>query len=103
MLSHPFFQYFLNRFDIHLAGIIEVIPGKEPSPRELMKIIKKVKRENVKAIFTHPQLPDRAAESVAEAAGIKVYELDPIGGVTGRVTYNELLLYNTRILFEALK
>ena len=62
-----------------------------------------VKKEKVKAIFTHPQLPDRAAKLLAEASGIRVYQLDPIGGVEGTETYEQLLLYNTEVLKEALK
>lgn len=103
MLSHPFFQYFLKRFGLRLVDIIEIIPGKEPTPRQIKDIIQQVQRENVKAIFDHPQLPDRAAKLVAEAAGLKVYELDPLGGVSGRQTYDELLLYNVQVLLEALQ
>ena len=103
MLSHPFFQYFLKRYGFHVAGMIEKIPGREPSPKDIKEIIQQVNREKVQAIFTHPQLPDRASKLVAEATGIKVYELDPLGGVAGRQTYDELLMYNAKIVFEALQ
>jgi len=103
MLSHPFFRYFLNRFGLKLVGLIEPIPGREPTPKEIKNMVELVKKEKVKAIFTHPQLADRAAKLVAEASGIKVFQLDPIGGVKGRETYDELLLYNLKILLEALR
>lgn len=103
MISHPFFQYFFKRYDIHLVGIVEAIPGKEPTPRQLKGYIEQVKRQQVKAIFDHVQLPDRAAKLVAEATGIKICQLDPLGGVAGRKGYDELLLYNARLILEALR
>jgi zinc transport system substrate-binding protein len=103
MLSHPFFGYYFKRFGIKLVGLTEKSPGKEPTPKELKTLIETVNEENVKAIFCHIQLPDRSAKLVGEAAKVKVFELDPIGGVNGRKTYKEMLLYNTEILLKALK
>ncbi len=103
MISHPFFQYFFRRYDIHLVGMVEAIPGKEPTPRQLKGYIERVKQQRVKAIFDHLQLPDRAAKLVAEAAGIRICQLDPLGGVMGRQSYEELLLYNARLILEALR
>jgi zinc transport system substrate-binding protein len=103
MISHPFFQYFFKRYGIELIGIIEKNPGREPTPKDIKALIDLVKRENVKAIFDHTQLPDRAAKIIAESTGIKNYHLDPIGGVPGRQSYEELLLYNTKIILEALR
>ncbi len=103
ILSHPFFQYFLKRFNFKLAGIIEPIPGKEPTPKELKVLIDIVLKNGVKAIFTHIQLPDNAAHLLSESTGIKVRTLDPVGGVEGRNSYYEILMYNTSIIFKALR
>jgi len=54
-------------------------------------------------VLTEPQLARRPAEVVAEAAGVRCYEMDPLGGVPGRETYSELLRYNARVLVEALQ
>jgi zinc transport system substrate-binding protein len=103
MLSHPFFCYFFHRFQIPLVDEIEKIPGKEPTPRELKALIDVIQEHQVKAIFNHAQLPDRAARVIAEASGVPVVELDPLGGRPGRMTYFELLQFNANILLEALK
>jgi zinc transport system substrate-binding protein len=103
MISHPFFQYFFKRYGIELIGVIEKNPGREPTPREIKGFIEQIKHENVKAIFDHTQLPDRAAKIIAESTGIKVYHLDPIGGVPGRQSYDDLILYNANIILEALR
>ncbi|MCI0496319.1 metal ABC transporter substrate-binding protein [candidate division KSB1 bacterium] len=103
MISHPFFQYFFQRYGINLVGIIEATPGKEPTPKQLKGYIEQVEQKQVKAIFDHIQLPDRASKLVAEAAGLKVCHLDPLGGVSGRQSYDELLLYNAKLILEALQ
>jgi ABC-type Zn uptake system ZnuABC Zn-binding protein ZnuA len=103
MLSHPFFAYFLNRFNFKIESLIEPIPGKEPTAKDLKKLIDIAIQTNVAAIFIHSQLPEKAAEIVSESAGIKIYTLDPIGGVEGKITYDELLLYNTEIILKALR
>jgi len=102
-LSHPFFQYYLKRFGFKTAGIIEVNPGTEPTPRELKFFIDVSQKENVRAVLAQVQLSDRPAKLVAEAAHISLIVLDPLGGFPGRQTYSELLLYNTRLLIEGLE
>jgi ABC-type Zn uptake system ZnuABC Zn-binding protein ZnuA len=103
VLFHPSFQYLIHRYGLELAGVVEPSPGKEPTPRRLEHIVQLVRRRGVKAVFGEPQLPRRAAENVAEAAGVKLFLLDPMGGVPGRLTYAELLNYNARVLVEALQ
>jgi zinc transport system substrate-binding protein len=101
LLAHPFFQYYLKRFGFDLIGTIETIPGSEPTPRELKGIIDLAKQQHLKVILTQPQISDRPAQLIAEATGAKIVQLDPIGGVPGRETYDELLLYNTTMLLES--
>jgi zinc transport system substrate-binding protein len=103
LLFHPSFLYLLNRYDLEFAGTIEPFPGREPSPRALHELIKKVRNHDIKAVFTEPQLSPRPAQVVAESAGLKLYELDPNGGIEGRRTYEELILYNARTLATALR
>jgi zinc transport system substrate-binding protein len=102
-LSHPFFQYYLKRFGFKLAGIIEINPGTEPTPRELKYFIDLSRKENVRAVLAQVQLSDRPAKLVAEAADIVLIVLDPLGGFPGRETYSELLRYNTRLLLKGLE
>lgn len=103
MMSHPFYQYFLKRYGILIAGVVESIPGKESTPKELQGMIKLAKEEDVKAILTLPQSPDRPAQIISESTGIDIYELDPIGGVDGVKTYFDMIRHNTKILIEALQ
>ena len=100
--SHPFFQYFLKRYGFKISGIIEEIPGKEPTPKVIQRIIAAVDKSNIRAVLTHPQLSDRTAQMISESTGIKIIELDPLGGTEGRIRYTDLLMHNARQLKEVL-
>jgi ABC-type Zn uptake system ZnuABC Zn-binding protein ZnuA len=103
LLAQPFFQYYLSRFGINLAGIIEPIPGKEPTAKDIEEMIRVVREKEVTAVLVNEQLSDRAALLISESTGIPVIALDPIGGRTGRSTYNELMAYNTHQLLKLIK
>jgi zinc transport system substrate-binding protein len=54
-----------------------------------------ISEHNVKAIFTEPQLPTAAADTISEETGLPIVVIDPIGGYEGRGTYFDLIRYNT--------
>ncbi len=103
VLLHASFQYLLRRHGLVLAAVVEPSPGKEPTPRELQRIVREMRAKDVRAVFGEPQLPRRPVQVLAEAAGVRASELDPMGGVDGRRTYAELIDYNVRALVEALR
>lgn len=102
LLFHPSFNYLFSRYNLRSAGVVIEAPGREPSPKFLFMLVKRIKEEKIRALFTEPQLAAQPAQVLAESAGIPVYELDPIGGVSGRESYPGLLLYNGVTLAKAL-
>jgi len=102
-LSQPFFQYFLARYGLRVVDIVEPLPAKEPSPRQVSRQIETLQTDGARILFTQAQLPDRSARAVAEGASIPILALDPIGGVDGRSTYPDLLLYNARRMLAELE
>ncbi|HPI19950.1 MAG TPA: metal ABC transporter substrate-binding protein [Candidatus Kapabacteria bacterium] len=103
LLFHPSFRYMLKRYNLNYAGAIELSPGKEASPRYLANLIEKIKKSGTKAIFSEPQLPDKPAKVISEATGLNIFILDPNGGIEGRNSYWDLILYNARTLKQALE
>lgn len=99
---HAGLQYFLARYGLTFGGVIELLPGREPSPTHLATLVQSIKSAGARAIFTEPNLARQPAEILAREAGLPLFELDPIGGTPGRVTYREMMLYNARTLAEAL-
>lgn len=102
ILTHPFFQYFLKRFGLKLAAIIEPLPGTEPSPRDVMEVVNLVRDEKIKLILAHPIHSKRPAELVAESTDCSIIELDPLGGTEGRKGYANLIRFNADQIQRAL-
>jgi zinc transport system substrate-binding protein len=73
---HPSFGYFLDEFGIHQEAV--EIGGKEPGPRDLNRLVAKIKEEHAVAIFVQPQFPVTAAKNLASATGAELIELDPL-------------------------
>ena len=99
---HPSLNYLLARYGLENAGAVEPAPGREASPRYLQQVVATLRSHRIRALFTEPQLSPRPAEAVAEASGLPLFQLDPLGGVPGRRTYAELIRYNAQTLREAL-
>ncbi|MDX9914731.1 MAG: zinc ABC transporter substrate-binding protein [Sphaerochaeta sp.] len=73
---HPSFGYFLDSFGI-VQEAVET-GGKEPTAKDLERLITAAKAEGAKAIFVQKQFPAVSAQRVAQAVGAKVVALDPL-------------------------
>lgn len=103
---HESFPYFAKEFNLNIVAVIEREPGSEPSAGEIADTIETIKRTGVKALFAEPQYSPKAAESIANQTGAKVYTLDPIvtGSNDGDVDgYIKKMEQNLKSLVEALK
>lgn len=78
---HEAFPYFAKEFDLKVIAVVEREPGTEPTPKELEQTIGQLKELPTRVIFTEPQYPSKAAETIAREADAKIFSLDPI--VTG--------------------
>lgn len=103
VMFHSGWNYFLERYGLEVVALIEPSPGKEATAKHITHIVDVIRSMGVKAVFTEPQLARRPVEVVAEAGGVPVFEVDPLGGVPGRMTYEELLQSNAAVLVEALQ
>jgi len=97
-LFHPSFQYLFKRYQLRLAGLIEPFPGREPSPKFLRDLTDRIKSTGATAVFSEVELPARPAEVLAEAAGVRLFQLDPLGGTPSLYSYFELMRFNARVL-----
>ncbi|NLI14391.1 MAG: zinc ABC transporter substrate-binding protein [Peptococcaceae bacterium] len=100
---HEAFPYFAQEFKLNIAAVIEREPGSEPSAAELAETIETVRQAKIKALFAEPQYPAKAAETIANETGAKLYILDPV--VTGPMepdAYIKIMEANLKTLEEAL-
>jgi len=100
---HEAFPYFAREFNLNVVAVIEREPGSEPSPAELADTIGIIQKYGIKALFTEPQYPVKAAETIARETGAKLFVLDPV--VTGPMepdAYLKIMESNMKTLEEAL-
>jgi zinc transport system substrate-binding protein len=73
---HPAFGYFCSAYGLEQVAIES--GGREPSPRQLARLIETARREGVRVIFVQPQFSSQSAASVARAIGGAVIAIDPL-------------------------
>ena len=99
---HGAWTYFAHAYGPQIAASIEPFPGKEPSARYIVDVVKLIRAQKVKAVFAEPTLPEGPARSIAENAGVKLFVLSPEG--TSKVgDYYAMMRLNKKTLLEALK
>ncbi|HXZ44269.1 MAG TPA: metal ABC transporter substrate-binding protein [archaeon] len=69
---HDAFPYFAKRYGFSLHGVLVASPGKEPSARELAALARRIKREQVPAVFAEAQFNPKAMEVLASDTGVRV-------------------------------
>jgi len=100
---HPAWIYFAQRYGLEQAAVVQKTPGMEPSPQELVELIKIIRNIKAKAVFAEPQSSPKMAETIAEETNAKVIFLDPLGSEKKLNTYIELMRYNLQQMALALK
>jgi len=76
MVFHPSWGYFADRYDLTQLPI--EAEGKEPSPKDMVKIIKHARENGISVIFVQPQFSERSAKIIAGELNAKVVPLDPL-------------------------
>ncbi len=101
---HPSFTYFARRYGLQEVGIIEVAPGREPTPRAFQDILAAIRRYGIRVVFSEPQFSPRIVEVLAKQAGVSVLTLDPLGGRPPYGdSYIKLMEYNLATMRQAME
>jgi zinc transport system substrate-binding protein len=100
---HNAWSYYAKEYGIRVVASFEEFPGKEPTPQYLAEFQDIVKQKGVKVLFSEPQFSTRSLEPIANDLGVSFSVLDPLGGVDGRESFEELMRYNTTQIVNALR
>jgi len=73
---HPAFGYFGDRYGLKQVAV--EIGGKQPTARQLARLITMATNDGVKVIFVQPEFSTKSAELVAKAIGGAVVPMDPL-------------------------
>lgn len=76
MTSHAAYAYFAR--DYNLRQISVESSGKEPTPQQLIGVIKEAREAGVRCIFVQPETSPKGAMRVAEAIGAEIRIADPL-------------------------
>lgn len=76
---HAAWERLASRYGLQVAAVLRPIETSEPTPAAIAAAIDVIRREQVKAIFVEPQYDRTAAAKVADATGVQVCTLDPLG------------------------
>ncbi|MDD5679635.1 MAG: metal ABC transporter substrate-binding protein [Candidatus Omnitrophica bacterium] len=100
---HEAFPYFAREFGLEIAAVVEREPGSEPSARELAETVDLIKNNGIKSLFSEPQYPVTAADTIARETGVTVYVLDPaVTGPDDPDAYLNIMKKNLIVLKKAL-
>jgi ABC-type Zn uptake system ZnuABC Zn-binding protein ZnuA len=103
---HDAFPYFARRYGFSLHGVVVGSPGKEPSARELTLLARRIRREEVPAVFAEAQFNPKVLEVLARDAGVKVVTTlysDSLSTGPEANSYVAMMRYNVGQIVGALK
>lgn len=75
MVSHPAYAYFCRDYKLKQLSI--EFEGKDPSPRQLTKVLTQARQDEIKTIFIQLQYNNKGARLIAKEIGAKIVTLDP--------------------------
>lgn len=76
MVSHPAYAYFCRDYDLIQLPI--EFEGKDPSPKQLTKILEEARAAKIHTIFIQAQHSSKGARLIANEIGAKIDIIDPL-------------------------
>ncbi|MBU4010929.1 MAG: metal ABC transporter substrate-binding protein, partial [Proteobacteria bacterium] len=94
--QHGVFDYLSRDMGLNVVAVVQEHAGQEPSAAQILKIVKTIRQQNAKAIFTEPQYPKKIGKTIAKEAGIVNEILDPVatGPENVSLDYYETIMLN---------
>lgn len=81
VVSHEAYSYLCSRYGIEQIAVEGVIPQSEPSPEQMKNIIDYINENDIKFIFFEELLSPKVVQTIAEATGAQLLELNPFEGL----------------------
>ncbi|MBI4390111.1 MAG: zinc ABC transporter substrate-binding protein [Nitrospinae bacterium] len=91
---HLLWSYFMKRFGLEYAGVVENKPGISPSPKHLLELAETMKRQKIKFILMNDYTDPSFANLLKEKTGASVLILPgSVGGIPEVKDYTGLFDY----------
>lgn len=76
--QHRDFDYLAREAGLEIVAVVQPHEGQEPSVAALLRLAREIGEHKVGAIFTEPQYPAKAGETLGRETGVPVAVLDPV-------------------------
>lgn len=76
---HNAWSRLADRYGLKVAAVLRPIESAEPTPGQVAKCVDAIRGAGAGTIFVEPQFESVTARRVADAAGVRVAVLDPLG------------------------
>lgn len=100
---HGSLFYFAARYGLHVVGVVQPVPGSEPTAQHVAGLTALLRGPDAAALFVEPQMDAQLARSLAREAGASVHEVDAMGGGEKAPSYEALMRGIARAMDEALR
>jgi ABC-type Zn uptake system ZnuABC Zn-binding protein ZnuA len=100
---HGSLFYFADRYKLEVVGVVEPVPGQEPTAQHLAALIDLLRAPEPAVLFSEPQMDNVLARALAREAGVVTHEIDPLGGQPGTSSYEQLMRRLLGVMNEALR
>jgi zinc transport system substrate-binding protein len=80
--SHAAFGHLARRYGLEEVPLSGLEPEAEPSPRDLERLVERVRATGATTVFVEPLVSPKLAETIAREAGVRTAVLNPLEGLT---------------------
>jgi ABC-type Zn uptake system ZnuABC Zn-binding protein ZnuA len=101
--SHGSLFYFAARYDLEVVGVVEPIPGQEPTAQHLAELIELLRGEERAVLVSEAQMDDVLTRALAREAEVPTHKIDTLGGRPGADSYEKLMRGMLAVMSEALQ
>jgi zinc transport system substrate-binding protein len=99
--DHAAWVYFAARYGLDEAGVIEEVPGREISAREMSGLIRDMRDKDIMVVFADMRKSSRPADILAEETGARIAQLDLL--CSGGRSYLEMMRDNLAKMAQVMK
>lgn len=105
LVFHDAYQYFEHRYKLTALGAISISPDTRPSVKRLYQLRTRIKKQQIRCVFSEPQLPSDLIFILIEDTSARHGILDPLGAklTIGENAYFNLLRNLAQSLVQCLE
>ena len=79
VVFHDAYQYLEKRFGLIASGVLAIDPGHPVGARHVAELRDRIRRLDVRCLFTEPQFPSRLIRTLIDGTAARTAVLDPLG------------------------